>query len=285
MSLKKARQLLLGAFIAGYCATGIADARVPVAIERLNCRGLTAVINTQLPDFDSIMSSSTLRLAEFVGRRKGGGLAFDFLDVSLENILAMQDMSSRLGGASFYLELPNQCDTREERGIMSLNLTHFDLCYVAAPKYILEFSPTTSSELILAEAGLLEGSYFGGVGVADGSGPEFHTRTLNNLNQTLQTVFAETGAVYDLSLIELQAGDEVQRFLPFYLERDILIDDDYLVTRLRFIDMYRDSVILEFNNVFYRDSGEPVCEAEIERAFPEGSFEHFLVTELALQTN
>ena len=106
------------------------------------------------------------------------------MDVSLENILAMQDMSSRLGGASFYLELPNQCDTRNERGVMSLNLTHFDLCYVAAPKYILEFSPTTSSELVLAEAGLLEGSYFGGVGVADGSGPEFHTRTLNNLNQT-----------------------------------------------------------------------------------------------------
>ena len=72
-------------------------------------------------------------------------------------------------------------------------------------------------------------------------------------------------------------------FLVF--ERDIAIDDDYLISRFRVIDTSEGSILSEFTNVFHRDTGEPVCKAESLVLFDEGSFEYFLINELALRTN
>ncbi|MBN03716.1 hypothetical protein [Ponticaulis sp.] len=286
MSLKKAPQLLLGAAITGYCATAIADARPRDAIETIHCRALAVQMNNEVTRFISSIADDSVRLAEFVGPvRLGGGDIFDFPEVSERNILAVYDLSSRSGEIPFYLELPNPCDARSERAGMAYNFTQFDPCYAHVPKYLLELTPASSAEVSLADASLFEDSDYRDDSATGGYEAGYRTRTLNQINQALEAGFEKAGIAFDLSLVELRSLEETQDFLPYYFERDIAIDDDYLISRFRVIDTSEGSILSEFTNVFHRDTGEPVCKAESLVLFDEGSFEYFLINELALRTN
>ena len=209
--------------------------------------------------------------------------SFDYLDLTADNIRVMSDFFKDGDRSYFFLELPNACVDRSIREGGGGNLTKLDLCYHAAQRFFLRLSLSDSSELFPVEQEIFEGTNYKDDSEGGGYKENYRQSVIEDVNRELETVFNETGKVFDLSVVEFTHWAEIPT--SYYFDRTILLDENYIVSRLRFHYGGTSIKFHEFTNVFHRDSGLPVCADEFEARDLNSEFERFVFYKLPLRTD